>query len=122
MKILMRNQDGKKWRETTLENFYKAVEITKNIIEEMKIEDRDSKEYEKKFALGSLKSGRIIDTPCILFKLGESEDTKKCPKCGCFYMGIGALSRRDNETGICPQCGTEEVLEDMKNVMCKVSR
>ena len=34
-----------------------------------------------------------------------------CPKCGQNYTGAPALSREDNETLICPDCGTREALE-----------
>ena len=42
----------------------------------------------------------------------NEELTRTCPKCGCEYIGRPALSRRDNETEICPDCGTREALED----------
>ena len=35
-----------------------------------------------------------------------------CPSCKEKYTGFPAISRRDNETQICPQCGTREALED----------
>ena len=53
-------------------------------------------------------------------KLDENEipydntSKKKCPKCGKTYTEYPALSRRDNKTYICPQCGTEEAMEDFK--------
>ena len=53
-------------------------------------------------------------------KLDENEipydntSKKKCPKCGKTYTKYPALSRRDNKTYICPQCGTEEAMEDFK--------
>ena len=34
-----------------------------------------------------------------------------CPLCGCAYTGAPALSRTDNKTLICPDCGTRESLE-----------
>ena len=34
-----------------------------------------------------------------------------CPKCGQEYTGHPALSRKDGETLICPDCGTREALE-----------
>lgn len=34
-----------------------------------------------------------------------------CPLCGKTYKGIPALSRADNETLICPDCGTRQALE-----------
>lgn len=36
-----------------------------------------------------------------------------CPKCGKHYHGTPALSREDNETLICPDCGTREALESI---------
>lgn len=34
----------------------------------------------------------------------------KCPECGKEYSGRPALSRKDNETLICPDCGIREAL------------
>ena len=36
-----------------------------------------------------------------------------CPKCGQPYREPPALSRADNETLICPDCGTLEALESI---------
>lgn len=36
----------------------------------------------------------------------------KCPICGKEYTEPPAISRKDNKTGICPDCGTLEALED----------
>lgn len=36
-----------------------------------------------------------------------------CPKCGKTYTEHPALSRVDNETPICPDCGTLEALESI---------
>lgn len=36
-----------------------------------------------------------------------------CPKCGKLYRGHPALSREDNSTRICPECGARESLEAM---------
>lgn len=40
---------------------------------------------------------------------------KKCPKCGNTYNERPALSRRDNKTEICPDCGMQEAIEDFMN-------
>ena len=40
-------------------------------------------------------------------------ELRTCPKCGRAYKGHPALSRVDNETLICPMCGTREALEAM---------
>ena len=36
-----------------------------------------------------------------------------CPRCGKPYFERPALSRVDNETLICPDCGTREALADL---------
>ena len=41
------------------------------------------------------------------------ETTRICPKCGKTYRGHPAISRVDNETPICPECGTREALESI---------
>ena len=50
----------------------------------------------------------------ILFRLTELDeiptDFDVCPKCGQSYKGRPALSREDNKTLICPDCGTREAL------------
>ena len=36
-----------------------------------------------------------------------------CPRCGKPYYKPPALSRLDNETAICPDCGTREALDSI---------
>ena len=36
-----------------------------------------------------------------------------CPRCGQAYRGRPAVSRADNETPLCPDCGTREALESI---------
>ena len=43
----------------------------------------------------------------------EGKRTAICPRCGKVYRGIPALSRADNKTYICPDCGTREALESI---------
>lgn len=38
---------------------------------------------------------------------------RKCPKCGMLFSELGAVSRVDNVTIICPDCGTREALESI---------
>lgn len=38
---------------------------------------------------------------------------KVCPKCGKTYKEHPAISRVDNQTPICPTCGTREALESL---------
>ena len=41
----------------------------------------------------------------------ECERERVCPRCGKAYREPPALSRKDNETPICPDCGVREALE-----------
>ena len=41
------------------------------------------------------------------------KEPRTCPKCGRVYTGHRALSRYDNDTLICPDCGTREALESI---------
>ena len=45
----------------------------------------------------------------------EEKVLKTCPKCKKTYTGYPAISRRDNKTEICSECGTAEALEDFSN-------
>lgn len=36
-----------------------------------------------------------------------------CPRCGQVYCGRPALSRADNKTQLCPDCGTRQALESI---------
>ena len=36
-----------------------------------------------------------------------------CPLCGKLYSGVPALSRTDNHTPICPDCGIRQALESI---------
>jgi len=44
--------------------------------------------------------------------MSNERPTKTCPRCGKTYNEYPSLSRRDNETDICPACGTLEAMED----------
>lgn len=38
-------------------------------------------------------------------------EIRTCPLCGKTYEDYPAISRKDNETEICPECGIREALE-----------
>ncbi len=46
-------------------------------------------------------------------KADNTLETRICPHCGKSYYERPALSRLDNETLICPDCGTREALESI---------
>lgn len=43
----------------------------------------------------------------------EIREPRICPKCGQSYTERPALSRTDNLTAICPDCGTRQSLESI---------
>ena len=45
--------------------------------------------------------------------MGHYSVTDVCPKCGQSYKGRPTLSREDNKTLICPDCGVREALESI---------
>lgn len=47
-----------------------------------------------------------------LYEVMEALGIKICPICGREYTDNSAISRRDNETEICPTCGLSEAIED----------
>ena len=49
----------------------------------------------------------------------DNTTPKKCPICGKTYTDFPALSRRDNKTYICPDCGIDEAMEDYFKAMSK---
>ncbi len=38
------------------------------------------------------------------------ENKKQCPRCKCEIIGYPALSRVDNKTDICSECGIKEAM------------
>lgn len=44
---------------------------------------------------------------------GRIRQPRICPLCGQTYTDAPALSRTDNETLICPDCGTRQALESI---------
>lgn len=44
--------------------------------------------------------------------MGIENKMRVCPVCRKCYTGYSAISRRDNKTMICPDCGTKEAMED----------
>ena len=62
----------------------------------------------------SLRNKAILESVSKKIKIVESEGDAICPKCGEKYDSrLAAISRFDNETKICSDCGTAEALENM---------
>lgn len=40
------------------------------------------------------------------------KEMKICPICKKHYSGVGAISRKDNKTKICSNCGTMEAVNE----------
>lgn len=48
---------------------------------------------------------------CIRSEEKKNQNKRVCPLCRKEYDGVPALSRTDNETLICPECGTREAID-----------
>lgn len=53
-------------------------------------------------------------------KKSKLKDFGICPKCGKPIVGIPAMSRTDNRTAVCSDCGTREALTSMG--ICKTEQ
>lgn len=51
----------------------------------------------------------------ILKLSGQMKELKICPICHKTYDTHSAISRKDNKTEICSECGTREALEEFFN-------
>jgi superfamily II helicase len=66
--------------------------------------------------------GAITDKEFIGFiknELEKVESNMKCPVCktnDLLEEGTNALSRKDNETEICDECGTAEAMEELQKL------
>ena len=48
-------------------------------------------------------------------------EIQRCPKCKKEFTEHPALSREDNETEICPECGVREAIDTYKKATCRNS-
>lgn len=104
--IEMRGHSSNEWKPVSLQVFLQSVSITMQLLQKMK--NQNPEEYEEERALWNLGVGRQINTPLAIFRLASGE---VCTVCQCrFIREIGALSRKDNETYICSDCGINEGL------------
>lgn len=67
--------------------------------------------YEEEVFMNNLLLGKVVEDMFFAYRLKTNYD--KCPLCGANIIGGAALSRRDNQTNICSDCGTKEALEDI---------
>ena len=50
-------------------------------------------------------------------KVKNIDKKSKCPICGKYYIGQGAISRIDNKTEICTDCGVNQAMYDFINFL-----
>lgn len=71
--------------------------------------------YEEEVMLNNLKQGKTVEDMTHIYRIQTKYE--KCPLCGCSLFGMQyAISRRDNKTHICSDCGQQEAMQDMMNV------
>lgn len=70
--------------------------------------------YEEKVFINQLLLGKTIEDMMTIYRIHTDE--KKCPLCGASILrGSYSISRKDNETLICSDCGLNEALEDLED-------
>lgn len=99
------------WVESSLEEALQHCELTRDIIVETNDEVHKAEYLEEDYVTERLSEGKIVYTPMILFR--GVVGTEVCPLCGStFEDGMGSLSRKDNETVMCSDCGTAEAMSE----------
>lgn len=112
LKIEMKSQWKEEWEPSTPEKFLETICFTRDIIMQTGDRRHDPDVYSDERATNALASGETVSTPTLLFRLAEGVE---CPRCHAkFVKSIGALSRADNKTLICPACGTQEAMSDYR--------
>lgn len=67
--------------------------------------------YEEEVFTNALLLGKTIEDMMTIYRIRTNE--MKCPLCGASIFGTRyAISRKDNKTHICPDCGLNESIED----------
>lgn len=70
--------------------------------------------YEEEVFLNKLRLGQTVEDMYNVYRVKTTLD--KCPICGAsIFDGTFAISRRDNKTIICSNCGMKEAIEDFSN-------
>jgi CRISPR/Cas system-associated protein Cas10 (large subunit of type III CRISPR-Cas system) len=111
IKVRRRLLSEEKYNEVNFDSLVEDLRIISEIAEVLNV---DPKIYDVEYVIEQLKDGGEVTTPFHVYSLSEG---KECPLCHNYYVSMGALSRRDNETNICPKCGEKEALEDILNAM-----
>ena len=67
--------------------------------------------YEEEVFINRLLLGKTVEDMFNVYRIRT--DAEKCPICGSsIFENRYALSRRDNVTHLCPECGQREAIED----------
>lgn len=86
----------------------------RNVVETM-YPDEYYPAYEDEIFINKLKMGQTIQDMYNIYRV--QTDFEKCSICGASIIpDTFAISRRDNETRICSECGTNEAIEDMLGI------
>lgn len=71
--------------------------------------------YEDEVMINNLSLGKVIEDMYFAYRI--KTEYPKCPLCGSsIFPHTAALSRRDNKTYICRDCGQGEAAQDFANV------
>lgn len=99
------------WVDTTLEEALIMCNLTREIIIKTKDQVHKAEHFEEEYVKEQLTKGKVLYTPMLLIRGVIGAEV--CPLCGAtFETGMGALSRKDNKTVLCSECGIEEAVRE----------
>lgn len=103
--------ENMEFTDNSIDFLKKTFASLRNIIDEM-YPGEYYPVYEEEVFLNRLRLGQTVQDMYNIYRVKTDND--KCPYCGCSIFGHDySISRRDNSTKICPDCGLREALEDV---------
>lgn len=81
--------------------------MTKNLFEAVSKVNKGTYELEKEVLE---ESQRVLEADDSNREASNKSELRFCPRCGHKYAGYPAISRYDNKTEICPDCGVSEAM------------
>lgn len=101
------------WKDISEEEIKKLLTASLNVIKQTGSQYRPYLEWENAESL--FKEGKGIRT--LYGFIREKNNYPKCPLCAdSITHEPAALSRKDNETKLCPECARNEAIEDFLNI------
>lgn len=99
------------WKDTTTEFILEHAALLQKILKLTRGPEFDTSFLDENRLVEQLENGFIVNMNMMIVRAVLGSET--CPTCGATAESLTSLSRRDNETMICENCGMREAFEDM---------